>query len=133
MVSALLSRLHDAQNRFYGGDTDVDFSSVLSGDVVWTVPGHSSIAGEYRGIDEVVAYFVRRRLIADATFQMSNIDILTGDGPLVAAVTNGSATIDNEPQAWSTIGLYRIEHDKIAACWLLPLDPTRFDAIWTST
>lgn len=31
---------------------------------------------------------------------------------------------------WSTVGLYRIREERMAACWLLPLDAEAFDAIW---
>jgi hypothetical protein len=59
-------------------------------------------------------------------------DILTGSGDFVAAVTDGTATIDGAEHRWSTVGLYRLRGDRICACWLLPLDPIAFDAIWSS-
>jgi hypothetical protein len=31
---------------------------------------------------------------------------------------------------WSTVGLYRLEGGRVAACWLLPLDQRAFDAVW---
>lgn len=34
------------------------------------------------------------------------------------------------PIAGSTVGLYDISDEQITACWLLPLDPKAFDAIW---
>jgi hypothetical protein len=34
------------------------------------------------------------------------------------------------PHSWSTVGLYRVRDDRIAECWLLPLDAAAFDAIW---
>jgi hypothetical protein len=59
-------------------------------------------------------------------------DILTGSGDVVAALTDGTATIDGTEHHWSTVGLYRLRGDRICACWLLPLDPIAFDAIWSS-
>ena len=32
---------------------------------------------------------------------------------------------------WSTVGLYDTRDGRIAVCWLLPLDATEFDAIWS--
>ena len=32
---------------------------------------------------------------------------------------------------WSTVGLYEVADERIAACWLLPLDPRGFDTIWS--
>jgi hypothetical protein len=62
---------------------------------------------------------------------MHPLDVLVGEGDHVAALTDGSATIDGVERRWSTVGLYRIEGGRVAACWLLPLDPDAFDAIWT--
>ena len=65
---------------------------VLTDDIAWHVPGENAIAGDYHGIDEVLAYFARRRDLADRTFRMHPRDILTGDGDTVAALTDGTAT-----------------------------------------
>jgi hypothetical protein len=39
--------------------------------VVWHVPGHSSIAGEHRGRDEVLRYFAERRTLTNAIFRIA--------------------------------------------------------------
>jgi hypothetical protein len=41
-------------------------------------------------------------------------------------------TIDGLERSWSTVGFYRLRGDRIAECWLVPLDPAAFDAIWSS-
>jgi hypothetical protein len=33
-------------------------------------------------------------------------------------------------ERWSTVGLYRLAGDRVAGCWLLPLDGVAFDRIW---
>jgi ketosteroid isomerase-like protein len=126
----VLTRLHVAQAAFYAGEDDSAVRDVLTEDIVWHVPGDNAIAGDYHGIDEVLDYFTRRRDLASGSFRMHPRDILTGSGDEVAALTNGTATIDGVEHSWSTVGLYRIRDDRISACWLLPLDPAVFDAIW---
>jgi ketosteroid isomerase-like protein len=128
---ALLDRLHKAQNAFYAGGSDAALHELLAADITWTVPGDNAIAGTYRGLDEVLEYFRRRRDLADRTFRMQRIDVLVGEGNRVAALTNGIATIGGVEQRWSTVGLYDIVDRRIAACWLLPLDQRAFDAIWS--
>jgi uncharacterized protein len=125
-----LARLHEAQGAFYAGGSPEPLRALLADDIVWVVPGSNAIAGEYRGIDEVLAYFARRRDLAARTFRMHPGDLLTGDGDRVAVVTDGTATIDGVERRWSTVGLYRLREGRVAACWLLPLDPEAFDAIW---
>ncbi len=130
---AMLDRLHVAQNVFYGGGEEQQLRALLDPDITWTVPGGSPIAGTYRSIEEVFGYFARRRDRAGGTFQMHRRDVLAGDGSRIAALTDGTASIAGMKRAWSTVGLYEItEGDRISACWLLPLDQTAFDAIWSA-
>ena len=126
----VLRRLHAAQGAFYAGGSADDLRAILTPDVVWHVPGTNAIAGVYEGIDAVLAYFGHRRDLADRTFRMHPGDVLAGDGDDVAVLTDGSATIGGEQRRWSTVGLYRFRGERIAACWLLPLDPVAFDEIW---
>ena len=130
-AEAVLARLHAAQAAFYAGEDDVAVRAALTADISWHVPGANTIAGDYHGIDEVLDYFARRRDLADRTFRMHPRDILVGDGDHVAALTDGTAVIDGIERQWSTVGLYRISADRVAECWLLPLDPAAFDAIWS--
>jgi hypothetical protein len=130
-TEAVLARLHAAQAAFYSGEDEAGVRDVLTEDIAWHVPGENAIAGDYHGIDEVLAYFARRRDLADRTFRMHPRDILVGDGDHVAALTDGTAVIDGAERRWSTVGLYRISEDRVAECWLLPLDPAAFDAIWS--
>ena len=131
-AAAILARLHAAQGEFYAGGAGADAAlrAVLDPAIEWHVPGRNAIAGEYHGIEAVMAYFARRRDHAARTFRMHPRDILTGEGDRVAALTDGEATIAGRAERWSTVGLYRLADGRIAGCWLLPLDPAAFDRIW---
>jgi len=97
-------------------------------DVAWHVPGRNAIADDYRGTDAVLAYCTRRGELAGRTFRMHPRDVLVGDGDDVAIVTDGTAV----ERRWSTVGLYRIREERMAARWLLPLDADAVDAIWAA-
>lgn len=127
----LLDRLHAAQNEFYSGGGDSGLRKLLTPDIAWTVPGRNRIAGQYHGLDDVLAYFARRRDLAARTFQMHRADVLAGDGDRIAALTDGTAIFGGAARTWSTVGLYAIRGEQIAACWLLPLDPAAFDEAWS--
>jgi uncharacterized protein len=126
----VLARLHAAQGEFYSGGADGPLRTLLAPDVEWHVPGANAIAGDYRGIDEVMAYFARRRDHAERSFRMHPGDVLAGEGDRVAVLTDGTATIAGREERWSTVGLYRLAGERVAGCWLLPLDPAAFDRIW---
>src|ERR1700724_2508350 len=66
----LIREFHDAQNLFYAGGDQEHVRGMLAEDVAWHVPGRSAIAGDYRGRDEVLRYFVARRELAHATFRI---------------------------------------------------------------
>jgi uncharacterized protein len=126
-----LAALHAAQGAFYAGGEEAPLRAVLHPDIAWHVPGRNAISGDYRGIDDVMAYFARRRDHAGRTFRMHPGDVLVGEGDRVAVLTDGSATIAGREERWSTVGLYRLGDDgRVAGCWLLPLDPAAFDRIW---
>lgn len=127
----LIARLHRAQNSFYSGGDEGDLRTLLATGIVWHVPGHNLIAGTYRGHDEVIGYFTRRRGLAASTFQITRRDVLTGEGPMVATLADGEATLAGRVRRWSTVGLYRIADGRVAECWLMPTDPDLFDQIWS--
>lgn len=127
----LLDRLHAAQNAFYAGGSGAALEPLLAPGITWAIPGESRIAGTYRGRAEVLDYFRRRRDLADRTFRMTRRDVLVGDGDRLAALTDGLATIRGVERRWSTVGLYEVRDRHVTACWLLPLDPRAFDAIWS--
>lgn len=125
-----VSRLHAAQRDFYLGGPVEPLRDILTEDVCWSVPGRNAIAGRYEGISQVISYFARRREIASRSFVMRASEILVGEGEYVAALTEGRAVLAGAERSWWTVGLYRVRHELIAACWLLPLDPDEFDRIW---
>jgi hypothetical protein len=129
-VRQCIGLLHTAQKEFYAGGSAERLHSVLTRDVVWSVPGRNAIAGRYEGIENVIAYFARRRDMAARTLSMQTHDILVGQGDVVAALTDGRATLDGVQRQWSTVGVYQLRDDRVAACWLLPFDFDVFDRIW---
>ncbi|MFL6052159.1 MAG: hypothetical protein ACJ72W_04460 [Actinoallomurus sp.] len=73
---ALLRRLHAAQNRFYAGGDAAPLRDILAEDIAWHVSGRNAIAGDYHGVEAVLAYFRRHRELADRSFRMHTRDVL---------------------------------------------------------
>jgi ketosteroid isomerase-like protein len=127
-----MTRLHHAQNRLYQGGDPSEVREILDTHIAWHIPGDNAIAGDYHGHDQVIAYMLRRRDLAAATMRMHPRELLVGDDDHVASRTDGTATINRTTHHWSTLGLYRLGPTQIRECWLLPLDPRAFDAIWST-
>jgi len=124
--------LHAAQNAMYAGGDVEAMRALLTDDVEWHVPGENAIAGSYKGVDEVLGYFRGRRKLASGTLRLHPGEILVGERQFIASMTDGTAVIDGSERRWSTVGLYRVRDRRIAACWLLPLDPVAFDRVWSA-
>jgi ketosteroid isomerase-like protein len=127
----LVRDFHDRQNRFYAGGDQGPVRVMLTDDVVWHVPGHSAISGDYRGRDEVLRYFARRRKLADATFRIDVHGVLA-DGERAVILAGGEIERGGEVFAWGTVGIFRIAECRIAECWVVPYDQDAFDQIWSS-
>ena len=129
----IIDRLHDAQARLYTDGDPEPVREMLTDEIAWHVPGTSPIAGSYDGIDEVIAYMRARRELADGTFRMHRLDVLTGSGQTVAVLTDGEASLGGVVRRWSTVGLYRLDGARVADCRLVPFDQAEFDDIWSIT
>ena len=92
-AAQLLRRLHEVQQALYASGDEAPVRALLTDDVHWHVPGRNAIAGDYQGIDAVLAYFRRRRDLVDRTFRMHPGDVLVGDGDRIAALTDGTAVV----------------------------------------
>lgn len=99
--------------------------------MVWHVPGHSAIAGEHCGRDQVLRHFARRRELADATFRIDVRGVLA-DGERTVILAGGEVEHGGETFAWGTVGIFRIAESRIAECWVVPYDLDAFDEIWSS-
>jgi len=128
----LIAELHRRQSEMYAGGSIDPVVELLAGDIVWHVPGRSPIAGDHRGVEQVIAYFERRRRLANATMRMRPGEVIFA-GDAVARFVEGSAVLDGERVSWQTVGIYRVdvENRRIHEVWLVPLDGDLFDRIWS--
>jgi uncharacterized protein len=132
----IVDAFYAAQRRFYAtgdagdsGDAVAGMRLLLAGDVEWHIPGRNAIAGTYRGPDEVLRYFSKRRKLADSTFRVTSRGMLAGADQVVH-FADGEAVIDGRLRTWGTVGIFRISDGRIAECRLLPFDQYEFDEIW---
>ena len=129
----MLHALHAARAAFYAGEGgEAALRELLTEDVRWHVPGRNAVAGTLRASTPSSRTSPRRRKLAARSFRLHPGELLVGNAEHVAALRDGTATIAGELHRWSTVGLYRLEGARIAEVWLLPLDPERFDRIWTN-
>jgi ketosteroid isomerase-like protein len=128
----LVAELHRRQGEMYAGGSVDAVVELLAPDIVWHVPGGSPIAGDHRGVAQVIDYFEKRRRLAGATMRMRPGGALA-EGEGVAQFVEGTAVLGGEEVSWQTIGVYRVDAERrlIREVWLVPLDSALFDRIWS--
>ena len=108
----LVRRGYDA---FARGDTET-MSQVLDPDVIWHAPGRSPLAGDFRGFDEVLAFFGRSMETTGGTLRVEVQDVMVNDRG--AAVLQRS-TAQREGKSLDDLGVsvFRIENGKAVEVW----------------
>jgi ketosteroid isomerase-like protein len=122
-------RFHERQAAFYAGGDAGRLAELLAPDAEWHVPGQNAIAGSYRGRDEVLAYFAKRRDLAERTFRIEIREAYGADAGVVT-LAFGRAELGGREGEWGTAGVYRFDRELLASGRLLPMDQATFDAIW---
>lgn len=113
------------QRAMYRGGPVGPVAELLHDDIVWHVPGDNAIAGEHRGRDAVIAYFMRRRALAGGDMVITEHGHLVHEDTFVQ-IADGSFG----EHRWRTAGVYRVRDGRIAEAWLVPADQAAFDAAW---
>ena len=124
--------MHRRQGEMYAGGSTAPVVELLAEDIIWHVPGGSAIAGDHRGVPQVVDYFEKRRKLMNSTMRMHPGEVISMRGA-VAQFVEGSAEAGGEQVSWQTMGVYRVdvEHRWVREAWLVPLDSGLFDRIWS--
>jgi uncharacterized protein len=123
--------LRRQREMYRGGETE-PLLQLMAEDIVWHVPGTSPIAGDYRGRDAVLGYFLARRALAGGSIAITKHDEMH-DAEVLVQLADGQATLGGVEAIWRTAGVYRVEHDKVAEAWLVPLDEQEFTSAWSRT
>jgi len=76
---------------FNAGDVGA-LRELLSHDVAQHVPGHSPLAGAYKGIEAVLSYYASLAELTGATFNAELVDVHSDGGAHVMAIHETTAT-----------------------------------------
>jgi uncharacterized protein len=113
----------DAVRRGYAafaGTMDT-LSEIMTNDVVWHVPGRSSIAGDYQGRGATFDYFARLHELTDGTYQ-AELHIAVGDDEHVISVDHSSAMRGDTSYGETELVVFRFRDRQIAEVWQAPMN-----------
>jgi len=114
---------------FSRGDMDT-LRSIMTPDVVQSVPGKSQIAGEHKGIDDVLGYYAQLFELSGGTLSVQ-LESTKVEGDTV--VSTHHATAQRESRSWDTTEniTFSFAGDKITRLDEAPTDLAGFDAFWS--
>jgi uncharacterized protein len=100
---------------FANGDMGT-MRQLLDPDVMWHSPGRNPLAGDYRGIDEVLGFFGRTMETTQGTFRAQVEDVMVNDRG--AAVVQRS-TAQRHGKSLDDIGVnvFRIQDGRVVEVW----------------
>lgn len=122
----LLRRGYDA---FGTGDMET-LAALLADDIVWHFPGNNPLAGDYKGRNEVLAFFVKSVEMTGGTLKIELHDVLANDehGVGLIRVTgqrDGKSLTDNAAQ------VFHVRDGKASEVWSHAGDQAAIDKFWS--
>jgi len=102
---------------------------VFAEDAVWTVPGTGTMAGTFRGRDEIFRFLGRLPKETDGTYSSRLIDVLASD-ERAAAVYRASGARNGRRLELDQVLLFEIEGGLVREVLALPSDPDAFADFW---
>lgn len=106
------SLLAEGYKAFAAGDIPA-VVALFSPDISWRVPGDNPVAGNYKGTDEVLAFFGQLMERSGGSFRIQVRDILAGETHLAALVTEQASSGDVDLRA-SAVHVWRVADGKLA-------------------
>jgi ketosteroid isomerase-like protein len=98
-------------------------------DAVWTVPGSGTMAGVFRGRDQIFRFLARLPKETGGTYSSRLIDVLASDGR-AAALYRASGERAGRRLDLDQVLLFTIAGGLVTDVVALPSDPAAFEAFW---
>src|SRR5438128_6667276 len=124
--AALARRIFEASARRDGASV----VAALDDEVVWRVGGRSSVAGEYRGRREVIAFLRMTTQATAGTYRSSLLYALADDERAVAVYRARGNRPDGREIDIEQILLCRVSGGRFVEVVAVPTDQNAFDAFW---
>jgi ketosteroid isomerase-like protein len=128
-ATANIEALRRGYEAFQGGNLDLLRDELFDADIVWHAPGRNQTSGDYRGVEAVIASFVKNFELTDGTFKVEVHDILGSDDHAVALATvsaERNGTSISEPYAH----VCHFRDGKLSEAWILDFDPYKSDELF---
>lgn len=121
----VVRRIFDAFSRKQG----FALRDLFAPDAVWRVPGDGTMAGVYRGREEIFRFLGRLPKETAGSYRSRLIDVLASDHR-AAALYRASGERNGRRLDLDQVLLFRIEDGLVREVLALPSDPIAFEEFW---
>lgn len=122
---ALLRRGYEA---FAAGDMEA-LAQIFSPDVLWHATGRNQFSGDYKGIEDTLAYFGKLVETAGGNFSADVHDVVANDTHAIG-LHHDSAEKDGKKLDTNEVLVFHVKDGKITEAWELYTDPYHYDEFW---
>ena len=122
-------RFREGYELFGKGDLEILRKDYFTEDTVWHTSGNNALTGDARGIDEVMANFMKTFELSGGTFRAEVHDLLANDEH-GGVIGNASAERDGKKYAWKFTHIVHFRDGKVAESWVMTDEPEKPDAVF---
>ncbi len=115
---------------FIKGDMETLQNEIFTHDIAWHVPGGNPLAGDYKGISEVMGYFGQLAERSGGTFQVTLDDVLANDARTVG-LHHATGTREDKTLDINEILVFRFRGDKVSEAQAYSEDQQAEDQFWS--
>ena len=116
-------------DRFVQGDV-AGLLGLFADDAIWHVPGSNTVAGDYRGRDEIIAFLRRTAELTGGTYRVELLWVVADDEHTVAVYRAQGEREDGRTLDIEQALLIELREGRWSDIRAQPLDQAAFDAFW---
>jgi len=124
---AILKRAYEA---FAKADI-ATLSELIAEDAIWHVTGHHQFSGDYKGRDQILAFFGTLAEDTGGTLSLEVHDILANDAHAVTLVQEKALRKGRSLDAKEVQVFHVDEQGRAKEFWEFPEDQKTYDAFWS--
>jgi ketosteroid isomerase-like protein len=125
-----LGILRSAYDALVSGDIEA-LVGFLAPDVSAHVPGRSQVAGDYRGLEQVLGYVGNLTELSGGTLRFRVHDLLAGEEHGVVLI-NDKAEREGRSLDLNNVHAWHLGDGKLKEIWIYPGDVYAWDDFWGS-
>lgn len=120
--------IRKAYEDFAKGNVPAVFA-VFDPSITWHVPGHSPLSGQFKGHEQIGAFFKRTMELSGGAFSI-DVHTVLSDGDLVVALVTVNAKRRGSSASFPEVHVWRLKNGKVVEFREYQGDEQREDQFW---